>query len=98
MSRFHIAVIAGDGVGPEVVEPAVRVAEVAVRREGHAIAWNRLPWSSTFYKETGRMIPDDGWDILRCHDAIFVGAVGRPDVPDTIPVHSLLLPMRRRFD
>ncbi len=57
-----------------------------------------MPWSSTFYKETGRIIPEDGWEQLKKHDAILLGAVGRPDVPETVTVHGLLLPMRRQFD
>src|SRR6185503_14261673 len=55
-------------------------------------------WSSAFYKETGAIVPPGGWDELKKHDAIFLGAVGRPDVPDTVTVHGLLLPMRRKFD
>jgi tartrate dehydrogenase/decarboxylase/D-malate dehydrogenase len=57
-----------------------------------------LPWSSTFYKKTGQMLPDDGWDQLQKHDAILLGAVGSPDVPDHVTLHGLLLPLRRRFD
>ncbi len=98
MPAFRIAVIGGDGIGPEVTEQAVRAADRAARRDGATLDWNRLPWSSNYYRETGRMMPDDGWDVLRRHDAILFGAIGLPDVPDHIPVHSLLLPMRRRFD
>src|SRR5262249_7758280 len=60
--------------------------------------WQRLPWSSAHYKQTGQMVPDGGWDLLRGHDAILMGAVGSPDVPDTVTVNGLLLPMRRKFD
>jgi tartrate dehydrogenase/decarboxylase/D-malate dehydrogenase len=99
MPAFRIAVIAGDGIGPEVIDQAIQMADAALRFEtGAAIEWNRLPWSSTFYKKTGAMMPEDGWDVLRRHDAIFLGAVGSPDVPDHITLHGLLLPMRRRFD
>jgi tartrate dehydrogenase/decarboxylase/D-malate dehydrogenase len=98
MAKFRIAVIGGDGIGPEVTEQAVRAAEAAVKADGATLAWTRLPWSSGFYKDTGRMMPEDGWDTLTKHDAILFGAIGRPDVPDHIPVHSLLLPMRRKFD
>jgi tartrate dehydrogenase/decarboxylase / D-malate dehydrogenase len=77
----------------------VRVAEAAVSRHDRAVLeWNRLPWSSAFYKKTGQMLPDDGWDQLQKHDAILLGAVGSPDVPDHITLHGLLLPLRRRFD
>ena len=98
MAVFRIAVIGGDGIGPEVIDQAIRVADGALRQDKAAVEWNRLPWSSAYYKQTGRMMPVDGWDILRDHDAIFLGAIGSPDVPDAITLHGLLLPMRRQFD
>jgi tartrate dehydrogenase/decarboxylase/D-malate dehydrogenase len=98
MTAFRIAVIGGDGIGPEVIEHAIRVADRAARHDRASLDWNRLPWSTTFYKQTGHMMPPDGWDVLRRHDAILFGAVGSPDVPDHITIHGLLLPMRRRFD
>jgi tartrate dehydrogenase/decarboxylase/D-malate dehydrogenase len=98
MAAFRVAVIGGDGIGPEVTEQAVRVADAAVRKESAAIEWNRLPWSTAHYKQTGRMVPEDGWDVLKKHDAILFGAVGSPDVPDTVTVQGLILPMRRKFD
>src|SRR5262245_33895927 len=98
MPNLRIAVIGGDGIGPEVIDQAIRCADAAVRADGAAIEWNRLPWSSALYKQTGTMMPADGWQILKKHDAILFGAIGAPDVPDHIPVHQLLLPMRRRFD
>src|SRR5262245_49178111 len=98
MAAFRIAVIAGDGIGPEVIEQAIRAADVARQRDGAALEWDRLPWSSAHYKRTGQMVPDGGWDLLRRHDAILMGAIGSPDVPDTVTVNGLLLPMRRNFD
>src|SRR5438067_5089842 len=98
MAALRIAVIGGDGIGPEVIDQAVRVADAALRRDGAALEWHRLPWSSAHYRQTGQMVPEGGWDLLRRHDAILMGAVGSPDVPDTVTVHGLLLPMRRRFD
>src|SRR5437764_7455135 len=99
MAALRIAVIGGDGIGPEVIDQAIRVADAAIRRhEKTALEWNRLPWSSAFYKKTGRMRPADGWDQLRQHDGILLGAIGSPDVPDHITLHGLLLPMRRKFD
>jgi tartrate dehydrogenase/decarboxylase/D-malate dehydrogenase len=98
MAAFRIAVIGGDGIGPEVIDQAVRVADAACRRHGAALEWNRLPWGSAHYKQTGAMMPPDGWDVLRRHDAILLGAIGHPDVPDHVSLHGLLLPMRRRFD
>lgn len=98
MASFRIAVIGGDGIGPEVIEHAVKVADAAGRKDGATLEWNRLPWSTDFYKKTGRIIPEDGWDTLRKHDAILFGAVGSPDVPDTVTVQGIILPMRRKFD
>jgi tartrate dehydrogenase/decarboxylase/D-malate dehydrogenase len=99
MGKFRVAVIGGDGIGPEVIEEAVRVADAAARKkDGSPIEWNRLPWSTAFYKKTGRMVPEDGWDTLKEHDAILFGAVGSPDVPDHITVQGIILPMRRMFD
>src|SRR5260370_36450802 len=98
MATGRIAVIGGDGIGPEVIERAIRVTDAAARKEGAALEWNRLPWGSAYYKQTGRMMPQDGWEQLQRHDAILLGAIGRPDVPDHITLHGLLLPMRRKFD
>jgi tartrate dehydrogenase/decarboxylase/D-malate dehydrogenase len=98
MAAFRVAVIGGDGIGPEVIDQAIRILNTAVRHDRAAIEWNRLPWSTAHYKKTGHMVPPDGWDILRKHDAVFFGAVGSPDLPDTVTVQGLILPMRRKFD
>jgi tartrate dehydrogenase/decarboxylase/D-malate dehydrogenase len=98
MAAARIAVIGGDGIGPEVTEQAIRVAEAALAKQASSCNWERLPWGSAYYKKHGHIIPDDGWELLREHDAVLMGAVGAPDVPDTVTVHALLLPMRRRFD
>src|SRR5437660_9177240 len=98
MAVPRIAVIGGDGIGPEVIEQAIRVADAALAQSGAACEWHRLPWSSMYYLRTGHIIPDDGWAQLRTFDAILMGAVGQPGVPDTVTVHGLLLPMRRKFD
>ncbi len=98
MANHRIAVIGGDGIGPEVIEQAIRVVDAAGKKHGAKFDWNRLPWGSDLYKKTGQILPADGWETLRKHDAVFFGAVGDPEIPDTIPVHQLLLPMRRKFD
>ncbi|HEX4611101.1 MAG TPA: tartrate dehydrogenase [Urbifossiella sp.] len=99
MAGHRIAVIGGDGIGPEVIDQAIRAAEAAAKKHDKAaLSWNKLPWSTAYYKQHGRMLPADGWDTLAQHDAILFGAVGDPSVPDKITVHDLLLPMRRRFD
>jgi tartrate dehydrogenase/decarboxylase/D-malate dehydrogenase len=99
MASFAIAVLGGDGIGPEVIAQAVRVAEAAAKKHDSCeLHWNHLPWSSDYYKQHGRILPADGWEILSRHDAILFGAIGSPDVPDKVTVHDLLLPMRRKFD
>ncbi|MFM7150518.1 MAG: tartrate dehydrogenase [Gemmataceae bacterium] len=98
MTVSRVAVIGGDGIGPEVIEQAIHVAEAALAKHGGKVEWNRLPWSGNYYKQTGEMMPADGWDILKQHDAILLGAIGHPEVPDHITLHGLLLPMRRKFD
>lgn len=100
MATHTIAVLGGDGIGVEVIAQAVRAVEAAVAKHdrGHELRLTHLPWGSEFYKKHGHILPPDGWDTLAKHDAILFGAVGDPSIPDTIPVHQLLLPMRRRFD
>ena len=99
MAVQRIAVIGGDGIGPEVIEHAVAVAEAAVKKyESDTLSWNHLPWGSEFYKKNGQILPANGWDTLAKHDAILFGAVGDPAVPERVTVHDLLLPMRRKFD
>ncbi len=98
MRVFRVAVIGGDGIGPEVIDQAIRVADAALRAREGSVEWDRLPWSSAYYQKTGRMMPPDGWEVLRAHDAVLLGAIGHPDVPDHVTLHGLLLPMRRKFD
>src|SRR5437867_676006 len=98
MASLRVAVIAGDGIGPEVISQAIRVADRALRGDGAQCAWNRLPWSGTYYKQTGKIIPDDGWELLQKHDAVLLGALGHPDVPESVTAQGLLLPLRRKFD
>ena len=98
MAAFRIAVIGGDGIGPEVIAQAVRVTERAARHDRAEIHWNHLAWGMPYYTEHGRILPVDGWDTLQKHDAILFGAIGSPDVPEAVTAHELLLPMRRRFD
>jgi len=95
---FNIAVIAGDGIGPEVTQAAMEAVEAALPHEGVAIDWTPYPWGSEFYLQHGKMAEDGFLDKLAAHDAILLGAVGHPDVPDHITLGGLLLPIRRRFD
>jgi tartrate dehydrogenase/decarboxylase / D-malate dehydrogenase len=95
--KYRIAIIAGDGIGLEVVPEGQRVLEAAARRFGFELAWTDFPWSCQSYASTGRMMPPDGLDQLRAFDAIFLGAVGFPGVPDHVSLWGLLIPIRRGF-
>ena len=97
MSRHHIAVIPGDGIGREVVPEGIRVTEAAARRRGVELVWEHFPWSCESYHREGWMMPPDGLDRLAGFDAIFLGAVGFPGVPDHVSLWGLLIPIRRRF-
>ena len=97
MKTFRIAVIPGDGIGKEVVPEGMRVLEVAGRNFGFQFDWQLFDWSCESYLNTGKMMPDDGLEQLRKFDAIFLGAVGRPDVPDHVSLWGLLIPLRRGF-
>src|SRR5262247_1269279 len=95
--RHRIAVIPGDGIGNEVVPEGQGVLEAAARRFGFELAWTELDWSCERFRKTGRMMPEDGLEQLRAHDAIFLGAVGAPGVPDHVSLWGLLIPIRRTF-
>ncbi len=90
----RIAVIAGDGAGPEVVAEARK----AVDALGLALAWHDLPWGTAHYHDTGAMMPPDALEVVRRHDAVLLGAVGDPSVPDHVTLWGLLLPLRQGLD
>jgi len=94
---YRVAVIAGDGIGREVVPEGVNALEAAARRYGFALEWREFDWSCETYAKTGRMMPEDGLDQLRPYDAVFLGAVGYPGVPDHVSLWGLLIPLRRHF-
>lgn len=97
MKTFNIAVIAGDGIGKEVVPEGIRVLEAAGHRFGFQWNWRAFDWSCETYVQTGKMMPADGLRQLRPFDAIFLGAVGHPSVADHISLWGLLIPIRRVF-
>ena len=90
----RIAVIAGDGAGPEVVAEAVK----AVDALGLDVAWSELDWGTERYHREGSLMPDDALDEIRRHDAVLLGAVGHPSVPDHVTLWGLLLPLRQGLD
>lgn len=97
MPKYKIATIPGDGIGKEVVPEGMRVLDAAGRKYGIEFQWDMLPWSCEHYIQTGRMMPEDGLQQIRHHDAIFLGAVGFPGVPDHVSLWGLLIPIRRDF-
>jgi tartrate dehydrogenase/decarboxylase / D-malate dehydrogenase len=99
MAKHKIAVIAGDGIGKEVVPEGIRVLDAAGRKFGFEFQWDELPWSCDYYVKHGRMMPDDGLEQIRRHEAIFLGAVGLPAlVPDHISLWGILIKLRRSFE
>jgi tartrate dehydrogenase/decarboxylase/D-malate dehydrogenase len=97
MAEYKIALIPGDGIGKEVLPEAMRVVEAAGRRHGFSCACEEFSWSCETYLESGRMMPEDGLEQLAAFDAIFLGAVGYPGVPDHVSLWGLLIPIRRAF-
>jgi tartrate dehydrogenase/decarboxylase/D-malate dehydrogenase len=96
MTTTHqIALIPGDGIGREVLPAGVAVLEAVGRRHGLAFSWKEYDWGCDRYVRTGSMMPEDGLEEVRSADAILLGAVGRPGVPDHVSLWGLLLPLRR---
>ena len=99
MDKYKIAVIAGDGVGPEVMAEAVKVLEAASAKDGRfSFEFTYFPWGCEYYLKTGEMMPKDALETLKAFDAILLGAVGYPGVPDHISLRELLLTIRHGFD
>ena len=90
----RVALLAGDGVGPEVTAEARK----AVDALGLDLEWTELPWGSAYWHEHGRMMPEDALDVVRAHDAILMGAVGDPSIPDHLSLWGLILDLRQRLD
>ena len=97
MPTYKIAVIPGDGIGTEVMPEGLRVLEAAGRAHGVEFSWDELDWSCERYHKTGAMMPEGGLDSIRGHDAVYLGAVGFPGVPDHVSLWGLLIPIRRGF-
>ena len=100
MKTHKIAVMAGDGIGVEVMPEALRVLETVSKKHGIALEYETFDWSSAdYYQKHGQMLPDDWFEQLRGFDAILFGAVGWPAVvPDHISLWGSLLKFRREFD
>jgi tartrate dehydrogenase/decarboxylase / D-malate dehydrogenase len=95
---YTVDVIAGDGIGQEVMPVATACVDVLAARFGFTVSWRDRDWGSDRYRATGRMMPEDGIAQLATGDAILLGAVGAPDIPDDVTLWGLLIPIRREFD
>lgn len=94
MTAKRVAVIAGDGVGPEVIAEAIAVVKAA----DVGVSFTELPWGSEHWRRTGSMAPVDALETLRTFDAILLGAIGAPHVPDHVSLWELLLAIRQGLD
>jgi 3-isopropylmalate dehydrogenase len=99
VTRYRVAVIAGDGIGPEVIDAAIPVLERAAARHGFALSLERLPYSADHFLKTGETLPDHAFAHLRDDvDAILLGALGDPRVPGNEHARDILLGLRFRLD
>lgn len=99
MKNYRIAAIPGDGIGKEVVAAGVEVLDVLAKRDGgFTMGFDEFDWGSDYYKQHGIMMPADGRDQIKDHDAIYFGAVGAPDVPDHVTLWGLRLAICQPFD
>jgi len=98
--NYRIALLPGDGIGKEVVPAAVKVLRAAVQASGDrfGLSCEEFEWGCEYYLRTGRMMPEDGLEQLRPFDAILLGAIGHPSVPDHVSLRQLLLRIRFGFD
>jgi tartrate dehydrogenase/decarboxylase/D-malate dehydrogenase len=97
MKRYRIAVIAGDGIGKEVVPASIGVLTTAAGQGDFTCEFTPIPWGCDYYLQTGRMMDPDGIEQLRAFDAIYLGAIGDPRVADHISARELILPLRQRL-
>jgi len=98
MATHKIAIVKGDGIGVDVVNEGMKVLDALAPKYGINWDYTELPWSSDYYFKHGQMMPDDALETLEDFNAVFLGAVGHPDIQDNITLDGLLLPIRRRFD
>jgi tartrate dehydrogenase/decarboxylase/D-malate dehydrogenase len=97
MSTYRIAVIAGDGIGKEVVPAALQVLTLAAQQDGFALDLTEIPWGCDYYLSTGRIMDPDGIAQLLKFDSIYLGAIGDPRVADHVSARELILPLRQRL-
>ncbi len=98
LKNYRIAAIPGDGIGTEVVDAGVEVLEALAKRETFSITFDRFDWGGEYYKHHGRMMPEDGREQIKNHDAILFGSAGHPEIPDHITLWGLRLAICQPFD
>ncbi len=99
MPSYSIALIPGDGIGQEVIPEGVRVLKALAERFGFGLRFTEYPYGTDYYLAHGTMIPEEGFEALKAHDAIYLGAVGDPrKAPDHVTLRGLLIPLRQRFE
>ena len=99
MKNYQIASSPGDGIGPEVVREGIKVLNAVAALDGNfRFSWTEFPWGCEYYLSHGKMMEEDGIEKLKPYDAIYLGAVGAPGVPDHISLWGLLLAIRKNFD
>lgn len=98
MKKYKVAVIPGDGIGPEVLAEGKKVLTAVAEMANFEVEYDDYPWGCEYYLKTGEMMPENALDILKDVDAIYLGAVGYPGVPDNISLGGLLLKLRKGFD
>ena len=96
--EYHIAVVPGDGIGHEIIPAGVQVIKAVAQRLGFKLSMETFPYGAGYYKNTGDFMPSDALDVLRQFDAIYFGAVGLPDVDDTLPAKMFTFKIRKSFD
>ena len=98
MRSHKVISIAGDGIGVEVTPTAIDVVNKVAAQESFKVEWQPVEWGSEYFRSHGRMMPIDGLEIMSKSDAIYLGAIGSPDIPDHETLWGLLIPIRREFD
>ena len=98
MPSFRIAVIAGDGIGREVIPAGLAALDAAAHGTDVTLSVVEFPWGCEYYLQHGRMMDEDAFERLAAFDAVYFGAIGAPSVPDHISAGDMILPLRQRFD
>ena len=97
MTRYKIAIVPGDGIGPEIVPVGLSVLEAAAEKNGFSMETNFFDWGAGYYLKNNQFMPEDGLDKLKSYDAIYFGSVGLPQVDDTLPARDYTFKVRTNF-